>query len=194
MNTEVSILVVDDEPDNLDVIEALLHGEDYEINYAPNGKRALNFLNSFKPDVILLDVMMPEMDGIEVCKRIKAEPKWQAIPIIMVTALTRKEDLAECLEAGADDFISKPVNRLELRSRVHSMLRIKQQHDKLEALLNAREDMVKLIVHDLRNPLSGILLLTDILKSDNLPPEKQKLKIEQMAVIGQKLQSLIDSL
>jgi signal transduction histidine kinase/HPt (histidine-containing phosphotransfer) domain-containing protein len=127
-----SILVIDDEPDNFDVIEILLNNDDYRLNYASSGQEAIASLNLFQPDVILLDVMMMGMDGIEVCHRIRSLPEWKAVPIIMVTALTSKEDLARCLSAGANDFISKPLNSLEFRARLQSMLRMKNQHDHLE--------------------------------------------------------------
>ena len=96
------------------------------MHYAASGQKAIASLDIFDPDLILLDVMMPGIDGIEICRQIKAMSKWQAVPIIMVTALKRKSDLANCLTAGGDDFISKLVNAIELRARVHSMLRIKQ--------------------------------------------------------------------
>ncbi|MDY6902177.1 MAG: response regulator, partial [Cyanobacteriota bacterium] len=136
---KASILVIDDEPDNFDVIETLLslnlnkassrENYDYQLYYVANGEEAILSLDTFEPDIILLDVMMPGIDGIEVCGRIKAMSKWQSVPIIMVTALNSKEDLANCLKVGADDFISKPVNGVELRARVNSMLRIKHQYD-----------------------------------------------------------------
>ena len=132
-----SILVIDDQPDNFDVIEALLSKQNYQLHYAASGQEAIATLDTFQPDLILLDVMMPGMDGIEVCQRIKAMPRWEAVPIIVVTALTTKGDLAQCLAAGADDFISKPVNRLELMARVRSMLRIRQQYQRL-ATFNTR--------------------------------------------------------
>ena len=132
-----SVLVIDDEPDNFDVIETFLNDRDYQLHYAASGQEAIDCLNLFEPDVILLDVMMPGMDGIEVCQRIKAMPKWEALPIVMVTALTTKTELARCLTAGADDFISKPVNRLELTARVRSMLRIHRQYQQL-VTFNAR--------------------------------------------------------
>ncbi|PZO40537.1 MAG: histidine kinase [Pseudanabaena frigida] len=138
---EPSILVVDDEPDNFDVIETLLSQQNYILHYAASGEEAIARLNLFRPDVILLDVMMPNMDGIEVCQRIRSQPEWKAVPIIMVTALTAKEDLAKCLATGANDFISKPLNTLEFCARVQSMLRIKQQYDQLEranALISAQ--------------------------------------------------------
>ncbi|MFG6101557.1 EAL domain-containing protein [Leptothoe sp. EHU-05/26/07-4] len=127
------ILVVDDEPNNFEVIEALLATENYELQSATSGKEALGILPSVQPDLILLDIAMPEMDGLAVCQKIKAMPQWQSIPIIIVTAVTGKLVLAKCLETGADDFISKPVSGLELRARVRSMLRIRQQHQQLSA-------------------------------------------------------------
>jgi len=156
-----SILVVDDEPDNFDVIETLLsasediaqENQDYDLHYAANGKDAIASLEIFQPDLILLDVMMPEMDGIEVCRRIKAMPQWSAVPIIVVTALTAKKDLAKCLFAGADDFISKPVNRLELTARVRSMIRIHQQYQQLATFNTQLEAMVQNRTAQLQNML-----------------------------------------
>lgn len=133
-----SILVVDDEERVFDVIEGLLMREGYQLTYAPSALEAIQKLDALQPDVILLDVMMPQMDGIEACRQIKANPNWKHIPIIIVTALTSKEDLARSLDAGADDFISKPINSLELRARVRSMLRIKIQYDALAATLRLR--------------------------------------------------------
>lgn len=132
-----SILVIDDDPDNFDVIETLLNNQDYQLHYAASGQEAIASLDAFQPDLILLDVMMPGMNGLEVCQRIKAMPEWATVPIIMVTALATKRDLANCLAAGADDFLNKPVNRLELVARVRSMLRIRQQYLQL-ATFNAR--------------------------------------------------------
>ncbi|MGR3276215.1 response regulator [Acaryochloris marina NIES-2412] len=133
-----SILVIDDEERIFDVIEGLLIREGYRLTYAPSGPAAIQQMDALQPDVILLDVMMPQMDGIEACRQIKANPNWKHIPIIIVTALTSKADLARSLEAGADDFISKPINSLELRARVRSMLRIKIQYDALAATLRLR--------------------------------------------------------
>lgn len=134
-----SVLIVDDEPDNFDVIEALLSNYGYNLHYASNGYDAIASLDVFKPDLILLDVMMPGIDGIQVCQQIKQQPQWRAIPIIVVTALSEKTDLARCLDAGADDFASKPINATELRARVHSMLRIKQQYDALQSALERQQ-------------------------------------------------------
>lgn len=194
METSPSILVIDDEPDNFDVIDTLLDSQGYHLSYASDGQQALTLLESFQPDVILLDVMMPNMSGIEFCQRLKANPQWQHVPVIMVTALTHKEDLFRCLSAGADDFISKPVNGLELRARVRSMLRIKQQYDALQETLNLREDLSKMVIHDLRNPLSIIVLAAEMLRMPDYPRERHQQKIHQILTASQQLQSLIDSL
>ena len=189
-----SVLIIDDDPNNFDVIETLLSEQDYQLHYAASGLEAIASLDIFEPDLILLDVMMPGIDGIEVCRQIKAMSKWQAVPIIMVTALNSKSDLAHCLTAGADDFISKPVNAIELRARVHSMLRIKHQYDDLQSLLKLREDMVKMVVHDLRNPLAGILLGLELLKSIEYSREQQQTQLDRIYSSAQAIQVLIDDL
>ncbi len=176
-----SILVVDDEPNNFDVIETFLTEQDYQLHYAASGAGAIATLDTFNPDLILLDVMMPGIDGIEVCRQIRAMAQWQAVPIIMVTALTAKSDLAACLTAGADDFISKPVNALELRARIHSMLRIKQQYDNIQNLANVQNNTIHLLEsslselrgnlasslsHELNTPLNGMLGMIGLIKED----------------------------
>ncbi len=137
-NRKLRLLVIDDEESIFEVIEALLYREGYEFIYLTSGIEALTKIDDIQPDVILLDLMMPEMDGIETCQQIKSNERWRPIPIIMVTALSSKEDLARCLEAGADDFLSKPINSIELRARVRSMLRIKLQYDALVATQQLR--------------------------------------------------------
>jgi signal transduction histidine kinase len=147
-------------------MEMLLLREGYELNFAADGYEALAHLDEDPVDVILLDVMMPGMDGFELCERLRRNPKWQHVPIILVTALDSKQDLARGLEAGADDFLHKPYNGLELRARVRSMLRIKQRHDELQATLQLRQDLSNMIVHDIRGPLSSILIYCDLLEGE----------------------------
>jgi two-component system, sensor histidine kinase and response regulator len=149
-----SILIVDDEPDNFDVIQSLLSNESYKLHYAINGEQAIAALDKFDPDVILLDVMMPGLNGFEVCKQIKGMSKWQSVPIVMVTALSSKEDLSRCLASGADDFVNKPVNGIELRARVSSMLRIKKQHDRIQSFSKLQRHNI----HSLSSDLNEIRL------------------------------------
>ncbi|MEO1592927.1 MAG: hybrid sensor histidine kinase/response regulator [Cyanobacteria bacterium J06632_22] len=198
--TTANILVVDDEPDNFDVIETLLSGTEsfdspaYSLFYASSAQAAMAGLETFSPDLILLDVMMPNISGIECCQQIKAMSRWRHIPIVMVTALTDKADLARCLSVGADDFISKPVHGLELRARVQSMLRIKQQYEDLQSLMQLRKDMVNMVVHDLRNPLTSLFLGLDLLEHSGGLSAQQNAKLDGMNQAVRSLQQLIDDM
>lgn len=138
-----SILVVDDEPDNFDVIETALVNQGYQLQYASNAHNAWQQLEILPVDVIVLDVMMSDQDGISFCRELKNYPRSQHIPILIVTALTEKQDLVQSLAAGADDFLSKPLNYLELQARVACLVRIKKQYDQLRALLASREEELR---------------------------------------------------
>ncbi|MGG6241882.1 ATP-binding response regulator [Nodosilinea sp. AN01ver1] len=138
------ILVVDDDPTNFDVIETLLDGQDYRLLYVNSGDGAIAALEHLEPDLILLDVMMPGLNGLEVCRRIKAMPTGATIPIIMVTALCEKRDLADGFSAGANDFISKPINRIELLARVRSMLQLREQYKQLQGFNTRLEATVQM--------------------------------------------------
>lgn len=152
-----SILVVDDEPVNFNVIEALLSVEQVspiahrgcQLHYVTDGEAALSTLEVCKPDLILLDIMMPGMDGIEVCQHIRAMKQWETVPIVVVTAITTRSELARCLSAGANDFINKPIGAVELRARVHSMLKFKQQYDRLQTLCQVQRQTI----HELEQTL-----------------------------------------
>jgi two-component system, sensor histidine kinase and response regulator len=193
MKSNSTILIVDDEEQNFDVIEILLFKEGYTLHFAQSASDALKFLEKNQVDTILLDVMMADVDGIELCHQIRANPQLCYIPIVMVTALNAKEDLAHCLEAGADDFISKPVSGVELRARVRSMLRIKHQYDALQESLQLREDMANMIVHDFSNHLVSIALGCDILRNDINQSRKDK-QLQLMENSANQLVFLTDSL
>ena len=125
------VLVVDDIIANVRLLEAKLSAEYFEVITAMNGLDALDAVQKSRPDIILLDVMMPGIDGIEVCKRIKSNPETQHIPVVMVTALDQPEDRVRGLEAGADDFLTKPVNDISLFCRIKSLVRLKMLTDEL---------------------------------------------------------------
>lgn len=194
------ILVVDDEPTSFDVVEGVLYREPYTLHYASSGTEALRRLDSLKPDLVLLDMMMPLMDGASVCRQLRENPDWRHIPVIMVTALSSKEDLYNCLEAGADDFVGKPVNALELRARVRAMLRIKSQYDELvaarervEQLSRSREEMAHAIVHDLRHPVTSMLFACELLLQASLDdPLMQRLHV--MKAEAQRLGEMLNML
>jgi len=118
------ILIIDDNLGSRRLLEGLLAKEDYQLTLAESGFEALEILKSMQPDLILLDVMMPGMNGFEVCATIRAEPRLSEIPIIMITALDDDESMLKGIDLGADDFLSKPINRLELRSRVRGIIRL----------------------------------------------------------------------
>nr|HQU74865.1 response regulator [Calditrichia bacterium] len=161
------ILIVDDTQESIDLLVYFLKPTGYRVLTATNGYKALEIINATPPDLILLDVMMPEIDGYEICERVKKDPKTQHIPVIMITALRELKDKITGLEAGADDFISKPYDSVELLARVKSLLRMKRYHDqlreqnrRLEEQKKAleREEVLKreltnLLVHDMKSPL-----------------------------------------
>jgi two-component system, OmpR family, alkaline phosphatase synthesis response regulator PhoP len=126
------ILVVDDNQQNLELIQAYLDDFECETLAAHDGIEALEIIAERQPDLVLLDVMMPKMSGFEVCRRLKNNPSTETIPIIMVTALNEFGDIERGIDSGTDDFVSKPVNRLELLTRVKTMLKLKHLSDTLQ--------------------------------------------------------------
>jgi len=137
------ILIVDDEPFNLDLLEQELGDHHYDIERAGDGAEALEKVDSFKPDVILLDYMMPKMNGIEVVKRLRQDERYKSLPVILLTAKGSQEDKVRGLDAGADDYVVKPFDSFELLARVRAMMRIKQLHDSLEELNRSLAEKVE---------------------------------------------------
>src|SRR5579864_7553641 len=133
------ILVVDDVELNVKLLEAKLANEYFEVISAYDGPTALTLADAELPDIILLDVMMPRMDGFEVCRRLKADPRTADIPVVMVTALSDVADRLRGLEVGADDFLTKPVSDIALFARVRSLVRLKRMMDELRL----REDVCR---------------------------------------------------
>jgi class 3 adenylate cyclase/CheY-like chemotaxis protein len=132
VRTPPRILIVDDNPENLDIFRTRLAIHGYEILTADNGEEALALAREQQPDLILLDVMMPKMDGFEVCRRLRADPALPFMPIILATAKADSKDIVAGLEAGGDEYLTKPVDQAALVARVKSMLRIKGLHDTVQ--------------------------------------------------------------
>lgn len=162
-----TILIIEDSQENLDLLVYFLKPQGYNIITVKDGLSGLQKVEETHPDIILLDIMLPKMDGYEVCERVKKNPKTKSIPIIILTALKDLKDKVRALEVGADDFLTKPFENIELLARVKSLLRIKDYHveveeknkelaEKNESLLRMdkfKEDLVNLIIHDMKNPL-----------------------------------------
>jgi two-component system, sensor histidine kinase and response regulator len=180
LNRQPKILVIDDELANFEVIEALLHKEDYQLYYMASGQQCFTQIAAIQPDVILLDVMMPEIDGIEVCRWIKQNAQWQNIPVLMVTALNNKKDLAKCLSSNADDLISKPLTGLELRTRVSLLVKMRQQYQTIKNLSEQLASSHSRFV-DVAQPNDLYLHLSPIQPTQKIRPERSTVPESQLS-------------
>jgi two-component system, OmpR family, alkaline phosphatase synthesis response regulator PhoP len=129
------ILIADDDAQNADLLEAYLDGTGFETKIVANGEDTLSAARAWKPDLILLDVMMPKLSGFEVCRRLRADPATKEVAVLMVTALDQSTDVETAVEAGTDDFITKPINKTELQLRVRAMLESRAKPDDVERAL-----------------------------------------------------------
>jgi signal transduction histidine kinase len=152
------ILIVDDAIDTVELLKKRFQAEGYDTEEAYNGEEALNKVPEYNPDLIVLDVMMPKIDGYEVCQRLKSDEKTKYIPIIMLTAKGEIEHKVKGLEIGADDYLPKPFDYKELSARIKSLLKIKEVHEKKveEEKTGALEQMMDQVAHEIRNPLTSI--------------------------------------
>ena len=141
MSQTSRILIADDNQANCELLDAYLAGLDCEVDFAVDGQDTLDKVQSFKPDLILLDIMMPKLNGFEVCQQIKSDSELKRIMILMVTALNERGDIERAVQAGTDDFLSKPVNQIELVKRVENMLKLKGVTDEVERLRKYIEEM-----------------------------------------------------
>ncbi len=150
------ILIVDDEPANIYFLEDLLTQEGYRVETASNGSECFESLSKTPAEVILLDIMMPVMSGLEVLEKIVKDSELNRIPVIMVTAKIQSTDLQEAMDKGAFDYIKKPIDDIELLACIRAALRIKKQEDRLRELLRSKQDFINIISEDLRAPFSSI--------------------------------------
>jgi two-component system sensor histidine kinase/response regulator len=150
------ILVVDDQPTNLQIVGALLGNLGHEIIPAEDGPTALKRMSLRQPDLILLDLLMPGMDGCEVCRQLKANRAWHHIPVIFLSAADDKDLIVRALDSGGVDFITKPFNQAELISRVRTQLVLKTARDRLRQLAEDKDELLGILTHDLKNYLGGM--------------------------------------
>lgn len=176
MNYETSnytILIVDDIPENLQVLGNILLAKGLDVGFATSGAEALENVSYNPPDLILLDIMMPGMNGFTVCEKLKSSPETKHIPIIFLTAKAQPEDIIKGFEVGAVDYVTKPFNSGELLARVMTQLELKRsrdiisiQNDELKELNATKDKFFSIISHDLRGPFSGLLGLTDLISNE----------------------------
>jgi len=179
MDSNYKVLVVDDQARNLQLLKSVLQQQKYTIETASNGSMALKKVEKFQPDLILLDVMMDEMSGLEVCAKLKSQEQTRDIPVLFLTGATETQDIAKGFEVGGVDYIAKPVNFVELLSRLRTHLELKsakdqlrRQNRELKDLNAAKNRFFSVVAHDLKGPFAIFLNLTSMLSlyssSDNM--------------------------
>jgi two-component system sensor histidine kinase/response regulator len=192
------ILIVDDAEDTVELLRKRFRAEGYDTSEAFNGEQALNTVPEYEPDLIVLDVMMPKIDGYEVCQRLKADEKTKYIPVLMLTAKGEVEHKVKGLNIGADDYMAKPFDYKELSARVRSLLSIKATHEKKveEEKSGALEQMMEQVAHEIRNPLTSVggfaRKVFNKLPEDDPNRKYMQYIIEDVAVLESMIKQLIE--
>ncbi len=215
LSKKPKILIVDDTAENINVLIRVFERTDYQISFAPNGKKALELISMEMPDLILLDIMMPEMDGFEVCKTIKANPETREIPIIFITAKDDTEDIIKGFSMGAVDYIVKPFRAEEVCTRVQTQIKnqafqrelilknirlmemdkeVRDKNQRLESLNELKDKFIGIAAHDLRNPLSSIKGFSEMLQEDDLSAEDRKEFVDMIYSISENMFALLNDL
>ncbi|HPN37357.1 MAG TPA: hybrid sensor histidine kinase/response regulator [Melioribacteraceae bacterium] len=190
------VLIVDDVPANLKVLSDILRDEGYKIRPVTSGIQALQVAEKVLPDVVLLDIMMPEMDGIETCKLLKANPVLADIPVIFISALSESESIVNALNVGGVDYITKPFKIEEVKARVSTHIKINLQRKELEELISVRNKFVSVLAHDLRNSVQVFLGMSEILSDDlnAFPPDETKEILKDMNKSAKNINHTLENL
>lgn len=191
-----TILIVDDQEENIRVVGSVLSLMEYDIIAATSAEQAFKRLRARTPDIILLDVMMPETDGLTVCRQIKEQPQWAEIPIVFLSAADDKNVIVQALEAGGVDYVTKPFNRAELLTRVRTHLSLKQARDHLKRLAEDKDEILGILAHDLKNGVAGIQLSAGLLtdRAAELGPRSASLVENVLATSERLLEHMKDFL
>jgi len=202
-NDAETILIVDDNLTNLSVLFAHLRSVGFKVLVAENGHSALKRAALAGPDIILLDILMPDMDGFETCRRLKEDPRTQDIPVILMTALTDTENKIKGFSIGAVDYITKPAQYEEVTARINTHLTIRKLHKDLQERLEERDKLIEeldayahTVAHDLKAPLALILGFAEIMQHEygDLPPESVEHFLATILRNGRKMQDIIEGL
>ena len=200
------VMLVDDTPDNIIILRKTLRSEGYKIAIAPNASKALSLIPKVQPDLILLDIMMPDMDGYDVCTRLKQDPTTKDIPIIFISAKSETEDRIKGFKAGAIDYITKPfcheevVQRVKIHLQLHeSIIQIKKKNKKLKELDILKNQLMGTVAHDLRNPIGAISNYTKILVNNfdtylQHKPEKLLKFIQSIRSLSYEMDTLVNDI
>jgi signal transduction histidine kinase len=193
-----TILVVDDIPANVNVLLTMLTEKGFTVLVAKEGKDAIRKVGFAKPDLILLDVMMPGMDGFEVCKVLKSQATTQHIPVIFMTALADTVDKVKGLDLGAADYITKPIQHEEVLARIHTQLKLTKLQKELQRKNQELEAFARTVAHDLKNPLNAIIGLSEMVVEDfsacDTSSEEELENVRAISKHGRKMADIIDAL
>jgi two-component system, sensor histidine kinase and response regulator len=201
--TSFTVLIVDDVPKNIQVVANVLGQQGYKLLFSQSGAKAIQIVQTKSVDLILLDIMMPEMDGYEVCHQIKQIPGKSGIPVLFLTAKNDIDSITKGFKAGGIDFITKPFNNDELKARVENHLKmrqafkiIQQQNEELTALNETKDKFFSIIAHDLRNPFNAIFMMTEVLNRKVAEMDKLELgrMVELLFMSSKEIRELLDNL
>jgi signal transduction histidine kinase len=196
------VLIVDDDARNRELLGEIMTADGYRVVFAADGQEALDHLAEDEEgvDLVLLDVMMPRVDGIEACRRIRADEKTRSIPVIMVTALSSREDRLRGIEVGANDILTKPLEILDVRLRVRNALeqkhladRVQSDFDRLQELERLRDSLVHMVVHDLRSPLTNLRLCLSLLETSPSVAANEATLVEDSLAATERITSLVNT-
>lgn len=195
-SSKAQILIVDDATSNLHLLSAILVNAGYEVFKASNGRDALAMAEKISPDLILLDIVMSEMDGYEVCRQLKGQIKTRNIPVIFISALDETFDKVNAFSTGGVDYVSKPFQAEEVLARVQTHLTIRHLQQDLLDQIAELDAFAHTVAHDLKNPLALIIGFTELLVTDDdeMPPEQQKELMQNVLKSGQKAVNIIEEL
>jgi len=196
MDTKITILIVDDNHQNLRVVSSFLKDKNYNLALATSGVKTLELLEKIETDLILLDIMMPEMDGLETCRILKANPKTADIPVIFLTAKNQTEDIVEGFEAGGVDYITKPFNRDELLVRIKNHVDLAKAKKKIIEMNNTRDKLYSIIAHDIKSPLNSIIFTFDMINNGMFDPQSSQFAsvMKDLEISTKETKSLIENL